>query len=107
MREAKEECGVEVSIGRAIWVREFFNRKRGHSNLEVYFLAQAVEDEPLPDRWTHHDPDTPGLTRQCALYARTELESMATTVYPVELRDAFWVGLERGFGNAYLGRFES
>jgi 8-oxo-dGTP pyrophosphatase MutT (NUDIX family) len=106
-REAREECGVRVSIERAIWVREFFNRKRGHANLEVYFLAQAAEHKPLPDRWAHEDPDTPGQTRQCGLYSRADLESMATIVYPVELRDALWVGLEGGFENAYLGRFES
>ncbi len=106
-REAEEECGVRVSIERAIWMREFFDRKRGHVNLEVFFLAQLAEHKPLPDRWAHEDPGTPGLTRQCGLYSRAELESLATIVYPVELRDAFWVGLERGFVNAYLGRFES
>jgi len=107
IREAKEECGIDVTIGRAIWLREFYDRKHNQANLEVYFLAQAVSDAALPDRWRHVDPGKPGLTRQAGLYSREELRSIETTVYPVELRDAFWVGLADGFGDAYLGRFES
>ncbi|MGH2592945.1 MAG: NUDIX domain-containing protein [Anaerolineae bacterium] len=106
IREAKEECGVDVTIGRAIWLREFYDRRRNRANLEVYFLAQVVSDAALPDHWRHVDPGKPGLTRQAGLYSREELRSIETTVYPVELRDAFWVGLADGFGDAYLGRFE-
>jgi len=107
IREAKEECGIDVTIGRAIWLREFYDRKHNQTNLEAYFLAQAVSDAALPDHWRHVDPGKPGLTRQAGLYSREELRSIETTVYPVELRDAFWVGLADGFGDAYLGRFES
>lgn len=106
IREAKEECGVDVTIGRAIWLREFYDRKHHQTNLEVYFLAQAVSGAALTARWRHVDPGKPGLTRQAGLYSREELRSIETTVYPVELRDKFWIGLEKGFEEAYLGRFE-
>lgn len=107
VREAKEECGVHVSVESAIWVREFFNRERDHANLEVYFLARPTAGNMLPDRWRHADPGMPGLTRECGLYTRSELASTSMVVYPIELRDAFWVGLERGWVTMYLGRYES
>ena len=106
-REAQEECGVDVTIGRAIWLREFVDRRRDRTNLEVYFLAEPAADARLPDRWQHADRDEPDLTRQAGLYSREELRSIETTVYPVELREAFWLGLTNGFADAYLGRVES
>ncbi len=106
IREAREECGVNVTIGRAIWLCEFYDRKHDQSNLEVYFLAQAVSGATLSDRWRHADPGKPGLTRQAGLYSREELRLIEMTVYPVELRGAFWTGLAEGFEDAYLGRFE-
>jgi 8-oxo-dGTP pyrophosphatase MutT (NUDIX family) len=105
-REAKEECGLDVTIERAIWLREFYDRKRNQTNLEVYFLARPVASRSLPDRWLHDDPGQPGLRRSAGLYSRAELAAIEIPVYPAELRDAFWIGLERGFTNAYLGRFE-
>jgi 8-oxo-dGTP pyrophosphatase MutT (NUDIX family) len=105
-RETQEECGLKVTIGHAIWLREFYGLKRRRSNLEVYFLAQPVPGVTPPDRWEHADPDKPGLVRKAGLYSRGALESMDMPVYPAELREAFWLGLEDGFGDVYLGWFE-
>jgi len=105
-REAEEECGLAVTVERAIWLREFYDRKRDQTNLEVYFLARPVANRPLPDRWLHDDPGQPGLRRSAGLYSRAELAALEIPVYPAELRDAFWIGLEQGFANAYLGHFD-
>jgi ADP-ribose pyrophosphatase YjhB (NUDIX family) len=105
-REAQEECGVEVTIGRAIWLREYVDRRRDQTNLEVYFLAEPASGAALPDRWQQADRDKPDLTRQAGLYSREELRSIETPVYPVELREAFWLGLANGFADMYLGRVE-
>ena len=105
-REAKEECGVDVTVDRAIWVREFYDRKRDRMNLEVYFLARPAPDEALPERWEHPDADNPRLIRHAGLYSRDDIKSVEMAVHPIELRDAFWIGLEQGLGDAYLGRFE-
>ncbi len=105
-REAKEECGLDVVIGQAIWVREYYERNRQRANLEVMFLANLGDDAALPDRWTHADADAPGLTRSAGAYTRAALQSTELTVYPSELRDTLWTGLERGFHQAYLGHFE-
>lgn len=105
IREAKEECGLDVTVERAIWVREFHDLKRGQANLEVYFTAQPVAGAAPPDRWQQSDPGRPGLTRQVGLYSREDLQAIPTSVYPIELRRAFWIGLEEGFENAYLGSF--
>jgi 8-oxo-dGTP pyrophosphatase MutT (NUDIX family) len=104
-REAWEECGVDVTIGRAVWLREFVDRRRGDVNLEVFFLAQPKRTG-LPERWQHSDPDKPGSARQAGLYSQAELKSIAQPVYPAELRDGLWEGLADGFTNAYLGRVE-
>ena len=106
IRETKEECGVDVRLRRAIWLREFFDRKRDQANLEVYFLAEPAPGVALPERWTHVDPGGHGLSRSAGLYARGELGSIEMPIYPAELREAFWVGLSEGFQDAYLGRFE-
>ena len=106
MREAREECGLDVTIDRAIWLLEFYDRKHAQVNLEVYFLAQPAPGRQVPDHWLHDDPGKRGLQRSAGLYSRDDLKSIETAVYPAELRDAFWIGLERGFTNAYLGRFE-
>lgn len=105
-REVLEECGVVVTIDRAIWLREFFDRERARSNLEVYFLARPAADASLPDRWRHADSGDPNLFRRAGLYSRADLETIDTTVYPVELRSAFWIALETGVMDAYLGRYE-
>lgn len=110
IREAKEECGLDVAIGPAIWVREFFDRRRDRANLEVYFLVRPVEGtglSSLPQRWTHADADASGLTRDVGAYTQAELQSADITVYPEELRRSFWSGLESGFHDAYLGHFEA
>jgi ADP-ribose pyrophosphatase YjhB (NUDIX family) len=104
-REALEECGLVVTIGRAVWLREFIERKRGRVNLEVFFLAEPVT-ATLPDRWQHTDPDKPGLNRQVGLYSRQALASADKPVYPAELLNELWVGLAEGFEEAYLGRME-
>src|SRR3972149_459837 len=105
IREAKEECGLDVTVGRAIWVREFHDLTRGQANLEVYFTAQPVTGATPPDRWQHSDPGRPGLARQVGLYSREDLQAIPANVYPIELRRAFWIGLEEGLENAYLGSF--
>ncbi len=105
-REAREECGVEVTIDRAIWLSEFYDRRSARANLEVYFLARPAGDATLPDRWLRDDPGQSGLRRRARLYSQADLESVTATVYPAELRDRFWIGLAQGFHEAYLGRFE-
>lgn len=105
-REAQEECGVDVTIERAIWLREYYVKRYAQVNLEVYFLARPVSDVILPDRWEHSDPDKHGAARKAGLYSRDALQVIEMPVYPVELLDALWVGLEQGFGDAYLGRVE-
>ena len=105
MREVKEECGLDVTVERAIWVREFHDPKHGQANLEVYFTARPAAGATLSDRWQHPDRGKLGLTRQAGLYSREDLQVIPTTVYPVELRHAFWIGLEMGFVDAYLGSF--
>ncbi|HLF25449.1 MAG TPA: NUDIX hydrolase [Anaerolineae bacterium] len=106
-REAREECGLDVQVGRAIWLREFYNRRRARANLEVYFLAEPAPAVALPDRWTQPDLDRPDLIRSAGLYSQADLKSVALPVYPTALREAFWARLAEGFGDAYLGRVES
>lgn len=105
-REAFEECGVLVAVGRAIWLREFVERGRERVNLEVYFLGRPADAIGLPERWRQPDPAHRDLTREAGLYSRQDIESLTVPVYPAELREALWVGLADGFGNAYLGRVE-
>lgn len=106
LREAKEECGVDIVIECAIWLREYYHRQYDQINLEVYFLARPAGAVTLPDRWEHADVADPDLVRRAGSYSRAELQSSAMPVYPVELRDVFWIGLENGFDDVYLGRVE-
>lgn len=105
-REAREECGLEVTVGRAIWLREFIDRAREQANLEVFFLAEPPA-AGISDRWQHDDPDKPELPRQAGLYSRQDLALAGKPVYPAELLDELWAGLESGFKDVYLGRIET
>src|SRR3972149_2931617 len=103
VRETKEECQIDVSIGEVIWLREYTSRKRDQRNLEVYFLARPEPGIALLDRWTLVDAADPRVQREAGLYTREALQSMQLPVYPKELRDEFWDGLNRGFHRVYLG----
>ncbi len=106
VREAKEECGVDVTIGQAIWLREYVE-PRGQASLEVYFLARPASGAALADRWEHVDEANPKLARKVGLYSRDDFKTIDMPVYPVELREAFWIGLDKGYAQAYLGRFRA
>jgi 8-oxo-dGTP pyrophosphatase MutT (NUDIX family) len=106
IREAKEECGVEVVIGQAIWLREFVE-PRGQASLEVYFLGRPAQGTALPDRWEHVDEANPQITRKAGLYSRDDFKTIDLPVFPDELREAFWMGLDKGYAEAYLGRFKA
>ncbi|MFZ5817572.1 MAG: NUDIX domain-containing protein [Bacillota bacterium] len=114
-REAMEEAGIEVTVGRMLYLQEFRPAGREEHVIEVAFLAVPRADRPAaglvgsrsvipagdgerPWRaWYIQDPHGP--RRECRWFSREALAALSEPVYPPFLREEFW---ECGCGE-YLG----
>jgi len=53
-REAREEAGIDVSVGSLLYVHDFINPEDGCHKVEVYFRAVPVGD-PAPRKTARQD----------------------------------------------------
>lgn len=88
-REVKEETGLEVEIGRFLYMQEF------HSAwdtiiLESFFLSYPKGEITL--REDHIDQDPDGSVEESGWFTRQQVAEMQ--VYPEVFRDRFWKELE-------------
>lgn len=114
-REAMEEAGLAVSVGRMLYLQEFRPAGREEHVIEVAFLAAPQTDHPTADvaaartvapaggaerpwrAWYIQDVDGP--RRECRWFSREALAALREPVFPSFLQGAFW----EGGGAAYLG----
>lgn len=114
-REALEEAGLEVTVGRMLYMQEFRPAGREEHVIEVAFLAAPRSERPAaglmgsrsvvpagdgerPWRaWFIQDVDGP--RRECRWFSREALDALAEPVYPEFLKQEFWVRE----GAEYLG----
>lgn len=103
MREVREECGIDCTPGRLVYVREFIDEDNDRHYIELFFMAEVSSYEIS----TGYDPE---LTEQYIMEAgflnRNEIHSTSINVFPEVLRDRFWNDLESGFSGhtTYLGQ---
>jgi ADP-ribose pyrophosphatase YjhB (NUDIX family) len=103
IREVKEECYIDCTPGRLVYVREFIDEDNDRHYIELFFLAEVISY----DVRTGYDPE---LTEQYIMEARflnrKEIQSTSISVFPEVLRDRFWDDLESGFFGhiSYLGQ---
>jgi len=121
-REALEEVGLVVSVGRLVTVREFRPAHRAEQVVEMDFLAYASSEQPgadevasgrvepggTPDRqwrtWWIRDVD--GLRREVRWFTQHEVAAEAAPIVPAFVRDRFWA-LDRSAADPYLGLEEA
>ncbi len=93
-REVFEETGLQVEIGKLVYLREFVEVKADVHHLELYFLCHSFHGELTLDNVAGNGPDEDYI-RDVAWLAREDLHSHL--VYPEHLADGFWEDLNNGF----------
>lgn len=87
-REMREELGIDVEVGRLLWIVENFFRYSGqdHHELALYFLMEPPVD--WPQRWSGEpfDGHEGHLKMICQWFPLAGLEAVA--LYPTFLRQA-------------------
>ena len=100
-REAFEETGLKVTVGKLIYLREFVEEAQAVHHLELFFLAQDFHGDLTLEHIRGKGPDE-DFIRELGWLARGELQER--TVYPEHLADGFWDDLAAGFPETrYLG----
>ena len=100
MRETHEETGLEISPGKLVYLREFFEESTQTRHLELYFLAEVFSGELTISNVAGKGPDEEYI-KEIAWLSRKDVRGL--TVYPEELQEVFWEDLHLGFpGVRYL-----
>ena len=86
-REYFEETGLNVEVGRLIYVREFQESSRNRYHLELYYLADAVNGEITMENLVGLGEDE-FYIKEVAWVDRRDLNHI--TVYPAELKADIW-----------------
>lgn len=88
-REALEETGLRVRIGKLAYVQDLLVPYLGYRTAEFFFLAEAVAGEPRPER------PPAGEALRAAFLSRMEIGN--STVLPHFLADRLWSDRVGGF----------
>jgi len=101
VREAFEETGLKVTVGRLIYLREFVEEAQAVHHIELFFLAQGFDGALTMEHIKGKGPDE-DFIRELRWLGHEEMHGRA--VYPEHLVDGFWDDLAAGFPEArYLG----
>jgi len=87
-REMLEELGIEIHVGRLLWVVENFFEygDESHHELGLYFLMMLPQDSPLYWQSEPFIGDEEGIKLIFSWHQLDELDKIA--LYPTFLRDA-------------------
>jgi 8-oxo-dGTP pyrophosphatase MutT (NUDIX family) len=100
-REAFEETGLQVTLSRIVYIREFLNQENQTRNLEL-FVSSSDHSGELTIRNVQGSGPDEHYIRSVRWVPRAELAGMI--VYPEILKDVFWEDLAMGFPETkYLG----
>ena len=101
IREAFEETGLNVTVGKLIYLRDFIEEVPAVHHVELFFLAQDFDGELTMENIEGKGPDEE-LIRELGWLGQEEMRGLP--VYPDHLVDGFWDDLAAGFPEArYLG----
>lgn len=105
-REAVEEAGLEVSVGRMLYMQEFRPAGRQEHVIEVAFLAAPLQAHPdagvtgnrsvVPagdgeNPWrAWYIQDVDGPRRECRWFSQEAVAGLTEPVYPEFIRRDFW-----------------
>ena len=89
-REVFEETGLNVTIGRLLYVQEFHDAPDSVS-FETIWLARSVSETKLDE--LHIDRDVDGKVEVAKWFSKDEMQ--AIKVFPQRLQNTFWQNIER------------
>ncbi len=99
-REVLEETGLSVELGRIAYVRAFV--EPGWYHCEIFFMADSYSGTVRRSEPGTGIFDLDHIIKDVRFIPRDEMAEM--TIYPEELKTAFWDDLASGFaGTRYLG----
>lgn len=84
-REVKEETGLDVAVGRLLYMQEF-HASPERVIFEPFFLATVIGSSVLDA--SHIDTDPDGSVGEARWFTKAELE--AVEVYPRAFKERFW-----------------
>ncbi len=93
-REVMEETGLQVEIGKLVYLREFAEAAAGVHHVELYFLCGSHEGVISLDNVAGSGPDEEYI-RDVDWVPRRDLGGL--NVYPEHLAEGFWDDLRTGF----------
>ena len=101
IREVFEETGLQVTIGKLVYLREFIEPVPRIHHIELFFLAEDYSGDLTIENIKGNGPDEHWI-QQLAWFGQDEIQ--AIKVYPELLQDGFWDDLQAGFPETrYLG----
>jgi 8-oxo-dGTP diphosphatase len=93
-REVREETGLDPSVGRLIYIREFRDPERNTRWVELYFLADRF-DGTLTAEFLTDKREGEEYIREAKWLDKEQIRNLP--VFPEMLKDQFWVDLVRDF----------
>ena len=101
-RETFEETGLDVTLERIVYIREFADQENQAYHLEL-FLSSSDFSGNLTIRHIHGNGPDEHFIKDVRWVHRNALQELE--VYPEMLKDVFWDDLAQGFPQTrYLGR---
>jgi len=85
IRELREEIGIDISVGRLIWVEEYFwkwGQKDAHG-ISFYYLVSPKDDADLPEDFKKQMKDNADIFLSWITFD----EVKNATIYPEFIRD--------------------
>jgi 8-oxo-dGTP pyrophosphatase MutT (NUDIX family) len=93
-REVFEETGLQVELGKLVYLREFAEVAAGVRHIEIYFLCGSYQGVITLDNVAGSGPDEDYI-RDVVWVPRGDLAGL--DVYPEHLVGGFWEDLRMGF----------
>jgi len=84
-REVKEETGIDVEIGRLLYIQEF-HAANDTICFETFWLAKPIGDTDVNE--LHIDLDPSGAVGESRWFSESELRD--AKVFPDRLKNTFW-----------------
>ncbi len=101
-REVWEETGLKFAPGRIAYVRQYIERARDTTHLELFLAGTCSAGEPSSHNLQGSGTADEHVIKEVRYVPRHELDGI--TLYPAELRTSFWDDLAAGFTQTrYLG----
>lgn len=86
-REVKEEVGIDVEIGKLLYVQEF-QESEEQKYFETFWLAKYIGEIDSE----HMDLDPNGAVEEIREFSKEELEDLK--VFPNRLKNTFWDNID-------------